>query len=176
MRSDQYRGISPTLGKNVYIDDQACVAGQVTIGNDSSVWPMAVVRGDVNTITIGERTNIQDGSILHVTHSYPALPGGYALTVGNEVTIGHQVILHGCTIQDQVLVGMGSQVLDNATLESRVLLGAGSLVAEGKVLQGGYLWLGRPARKIRPLTEQEDAWFAYSASHYVKLKNEYLAG
>lgn len=169
-----YKGISPQLGKGVYIDSQACVAGDVSIGNDSSVWPMSVVRGDVNSIVVGQRSNIQDGSILHVTHCYPELPEGRALTIGDDVTVGHQVILHACTIHDQVLVGMGSLILDGAVLESHVLLGAGSLVAEGKVLEGGYLWLGRPARKIRPLTEDEIAWFAYSAGHYVRLKNDYL--
>ncbi len=174
MSTRQYKGVSPYICERVYIDPQACVIGEVNIGKDSSVWPMCAVRGDVNSIQIGARSNIQDGSILHVTHRYSDLPEGHGLTIGDEVTIGHQVILHGCTISDQVLVGMGSLVLDGAILESRVLLGAGSLVAENKVLEGGYLWLGRPARKIRPLTEDELSWFSYSASHYVRLKDDYL--
>lgn len=170
----KYKGFSPQLDERVYIDQQACVVGDVKVGHDSSIWPMCAVRGDVNSIVIGKRSNIQDGSVLHVTHRYPALPDGHGLTIGDEVTVGHQVILHGCSIHNQVLVGMGSLVLDGAVLESRVLLGAGSLVAEGKVLEGGYLWLGRPARKIRALTEDELSWFSYSASHYVRLKDDYL--
>ncbi|VAW82022.1 Protein YrdA [hydrothermal vent metagenome] len=174
MSTREYKSIKPDIGERVYIDQQACVVGDVKLGDDSSIWPMAVVRGDVNSITIGARSNIQDGSVLHVTHRYPDLPDGHSLTIGDEVTIGHQVILHGCTIHSQVLVGMGSLILDGAILEPNVLLGAGSLVAESKVLEGGYLWLGRPARKIRALTEDEISSFHYSANHYVHLKDDYL--
>lgn len=168
-----YKNITPKLGKGVYIDEQACVIGDVTLGKDCSVWPMVVIRGDVNKITIGERSNIQDGSVVHVTHGYSEVPDGYAVTIGNDVTIGHNVTVHGCTIEDQCLIGIGSTILDNAVIHKHVLLGAGSLVTEGKELEGGYLWMGRPARRVRPLTEKEISWFGYSAQHYVKLKNDY---
>lgn len=168
-----YKNINPKLAKGVYIDEQACVIGDVTIGKDCSVWPMVVIRGDVNKIIIGKRSNIQDGSVVHVTHGYGEVPDGYAVNIGDEVTIGHNVTVHGCTIEDQCLIGIGSTILDGATIHKHILLGAGSLVTEGKDLEGGYLWMGRPARRVRPLTDKEISWFAYSASHYVKLKNDY---
>lgn len=169
-----YRGKLPQLGNRVFVDPSAAVIGDVALGDDTSVWPMCSVRGDVNIIRIGARTNIQDNTVIHVTHSYPDLPAGRACIVGDDVTVGHQCVLHACTIGHQCLIGMGSIILDGALLHERVLLGADSLVTEDKELEGGYLWLGRPARKVRPLTEQELAWFAYSAKHYVQLKDDYL--
>jgi carbonic anhydrase/acetyltransferase-like protein (isoleucine patch superfamily) len=169
-----YKDINPELAEGVYIDQQASVIGDVTLGKDCSVWPMAVIRGDVNTITIGERSNVQDGSVIHVTHGYSEVPDGHSVIIGNDVTIGHNVTVHGCTIEDQSLIGIGSTILDGAIIRQHVLLGAGSLVTEGKDLEGGYLWMGRPARRVRPLTEQEISWFTYSSKHYVKLKNDYL--
>ena len=169
-----YKGISPTLAKGVYVDPQSVVIGDVHIGADSSIWPLCSLRGDVNLIRIGERTNIQDGSVLHGTHAHTAEPEGHATRVGSDVTVGHKVILHGCTVEDLCLIGMGAVVLDGAVIRSHVLLGAGSLVSEGKELEGGYLWLGRPAKRIRELTPEEIKWFAYSAKHYVRLKNDYL--
>jgi carbonic anhydrase/acetyltransferase-like protein (isoleucine patch superfamily) len=169
-----YKGILPQLGARVYVDDSAVVIGDVVLGEDASVWPQCSVRGDVNRIRIGARSNIQDNTVMHVTHKYPDLPEGRACVVGDDVTVGHQCVLHACTIGNECLIGMGSIVLDGAVLHDRVLLGAGSLVTEGKELEGGYLWLGRPAKKVRPLTEQELKWFAYSAKHYVKLKDDYL--
>ena len=169
-----YKGVTPRLGEHVYIDEQAAVIGDVTIGDDSSIWPMCSVRGDVNHIRIGERSSIQDGTVIHVTHRHAARPQGNAAVVGSDVTVGHKVILHGCTIEDRCLIGMGSIILDGVLIRSHVLLGAGSLVAEGKELEGGYLWLGRPAKRIRELTDDELKWFEYSAKHYVKLKNDYL--
>jgi len=169
-----YKGILPQLGARVYVDDSAVVIGDVVLGEDASVWPQCSVRGDVNRIRIGARTNIQDNTVMHVTHKYADLPEGRACTVGDDVTVGHQCVLHACTIGNECLIGMGSIVLDGAVLHDRVLLGAGSLVTEGKELEGGYLWLGRPAKKVRPLTEQELKWFAYSAKHYIKLKDDYL--
>ncbi len=171
-----FKGISPKLASRVYVDESAAVIGDVELGEDASVWPMCSIRGDVNLIRIGARTNIQDGSVLHVTHRYGVLPEGHATVIGNDVTVGHKVMLHGCTVEDLCLIGMGSTVLDGAIIRSRVLLGAGSLVPEGKDLEGGYLWLGRPAKKVRELTDEELKWFQYSALHYVKLKNEYLGG
>jgi len=169
-----YKGISPRLGTRVFVDESAAVIGDVVLGDDASVWPQCSVRGDVNFIRIGARTNIQDNSVIHVTHRYVDLPDGRGCTVGDEVTVGHQCVLHACSIGNECLIGMGSIVLDGAVLHDRVLLGAGSLVTEGKVLDGGHLWMGRPAKKVRPLTEKELAWFAYSAKHYVKLKDDYL--
>ena len=171
----KYKNISPTLGNNVYVDEQATVIGDVVLGDDCSVWPMAVLRGDVNKIRVGDRSNIQDGSVVHVTHGYSAVPDGYGVSIGNDVTIGHNVTVHGCTIEDECLIGIGSTILDGAVIHKHVLLGAGSLVTEGKELHGGYLWMGRPAKKVRELTDEEIKWFGYSANHYKKLKNDYLA-
>tara|TARA_R110000868_G_scaffold158036_4_gene385863 strand:+ start:29524 stop:30051 length:528 start_codon:yes stop_codon:yes gene_type:complete len=169
-----YKKIMPTLGEDVYVDEQACVIGDVTLGDDSSVWPCAVVRGDVNTIRIGSRTNIQDNSMLHVTHKNEEFPDGFALTIGDDVTVGHNVVLHACTINNRCLIGMGAVVLDGAVLEEHVMIGANSLVPPGKVLESGYLYLGSPVKQIRPLTEKEIAHFEYSAKHYAKLKDDYL--
>lgn len=169
-----YLNHHPRLGARAFVDDSAQVIGDVEIGDDSSVWPMCVVRGDVNSIRIGARTNVQDGSVIHVTHRSTARPEGRATIIGDEVTIGHKVILHACTIESGCLIGMGSIVMDDAVLRAGVLLGAGSLVTEGKELKGGYLWMGRPVKRVRPLTEAERALFAYSARHYVKLKDDYL--
>ena len=165
----------PTIGEKTYVDDSALVIGDVIIGVDCSVWPMTVIRGDVNHIRIGDRTNIQDGSVLHVTHSHEGQPGGFALQVGSNVTVGHKVILHGCTVGDDCLIGMGATIMDGAVVHPYTLVGAGALVAPGKELEGGYLWLGAPARKARPLTNEERHWIDYSAKHYMKLKNRYLA-
>jgi len=169
-----FTGISPVVSPSAYVDEAALVVGNVTLGDDVSIWPMTVLRGDVNVITIGAGTNVQDGSVLHVTHEHPDMPGGFALRIGENVTIGHRVILHGCTVGDYCLVGMGATVMDGAVLEPKVLLGAGSLVPPGKTLTAGYLWLGSPARKVRALTQKELDWLTYSASHYIELKNKYL--
>jgi carbonic anhydrase/acetyltransferase-like protein (isoleucine patch superfamily) len=164
----------PQIAENVYVDPQACVIGHVHIGKDSSVWPMAVIRGDVHAINIGERTSVQDNSTLHVTHESAFNPAGYGLQIGNDVTIGHNVVLHGCTIEDQCLIGIGSIILDGAILRKHVLLGAGSLVPPGKDLEGGFLWLGNPVKRVRALTEAEVQYFKYSAEHYLRVKNSYL--
>lgn len=169
-----FKGIRPKVAVGAYVDDSAAVIGDVEIGEDASIWPMCSVRGDVNLIRIGARTNIQDGSVIHVTHCYGGLPEGHATRIGSDVTVGHKVMLHGCTVEDLCLIGMGSTVLDGAVIRSKVLLGAGSLVPEGKDLEGGYLWLGRPAKKMRELTAEELKWFEYSARHYVMLKNDYM--
>lgn len=164
----------PFIGDHVYVDPSAQIIGDVTIARHSSIWPLVTARGDVHSIRIGEHTNIQDNSVLHVTH-YGKYNKGSPLIIGSHVTVGHQCILHACTIQDNCLIGMGSTVLDNATIEPFVLLGAGSLVAEGKTLERGYLYLGRPAKKVRALTEDEKEFLQYSAEHYVRLKDQYLA-
>lgn len=170
-----YQGITPQLGANVYIDEMAVAIGDVTIGDDASLWPFVVARGDVQRIRIGARTNIQDGSVLHVTQDNRFNPGGFALTIGNGVTVGHNVVLHACTVEDFALIGMGSVVLDGAIVQSRAMVAAGSVVSPGKVIEGGHLWLGQPAKKIRPLTEDELAYLEYSARHYVELKNKHRA-
>jgi len=169
-----YQNHTPKIGNGVYIDQQACVIGDVVIGADSSVWPMTVVRGDVNSIRIGERCNIQDNSVLHVTHDGPYMPGGFGLSLGNNITIGHRVTLHGCTLHDFCLIGMGATVMDGAVVESDIIVGAGSLVTPNKTLKSGFLYTGCPARQIRALTPDEIESLRYSSEHYVRLKNTYL--
>lgn len=164
----------PQISKAVFIDPTALVIGQVTIGENSSVWPMTVIRGDVHSIKIGARTSIQDGSVLHVTHAGPYQPDGFALNIGDDVTIGHKALLHGCTIGNRCLIGMGAVVMDGAVINDEVILGANSLVPPGRTLESGFLWMGTPAKKIRKLSEKEIAFFKYSADNYVKLKNRYL--
>lgn len=173
MAIETYRDFTPRLGREVFIHPSATVIGDVEVGELSSVWPGVVIRGDVNSIRIGVRCNIQDGSILHVTHRRASDPEGAPLTLGREVSVGHGVILHGCTIHEQCLIGMGSLVMDKAVLEPRVLLGAGSLVPEGRVLESGWLYLGRPAKPVRPLGQEELDYFAYLADGYVKLAAQY---
>ena len=168
-----FEGVFPQLHPSVFVDRQALVAGQVLIGADSSVWPMSVVRGDVNSIRIGARSNIQDGSVLHVTHESEYAAGGLPLVIGDEVTVGHKVVLHACTVEDLCLIGMGAIVLDGAVISSGAMVGAGTLVPPGKRLEGGYLYLGSPARRVRALTEKETRYLQYSAAHYVRLKNRH---
>ncbi len=168
-----YNGLFPQLASGAWVHPRATVIGDVSLGRDASVWPGAVIRGDVNRITIGEASNIQDGSVLHVSHKTERDPAGGPLVIGARVTVGHTVILHACTIEDECLIGMGSIILDHAVVQRHVLLGAGSLVPEGKILESGHLYLGRPAKAVRPLTAEEIAYFDYSARHYVKLAQSY---
>jgi len=169
----EFEGVLPQLHASVFVDRQALVTGQVAIGEDSSVWPMSVVRGDVNSIRIGARSNIQDGSVLHVTHDSEYAIGGNPLVIGDEVTVGHKVVLHACIVEDLCLIGMGAIILDGAVIRSGAMIGAGSLVPPGKELEGGYLYLGSPVRRVRALTEKETCYLKYSAQHYVRLKNRY---
>ena len=170
-----YKDKTPEIAANAYIDPASAIIGDVVIGEDSSVWPMVAIRGDVNSIRIGERTNIQDGSVLHVTHAGgPLSPDGNALIIGSDVTVGHGAILHACVVEDCCLIGMGSTVLDGAVVKSGAMVGAGSVVSPGKALEGGYLYLGAPARKVRELTQTEKDFLEYSARHYVDLKNDYM--
>lgn len=170
-----YLDTYPIIGESCYLHDTACVIGDVTLGRDSSVWCNAVLRGDVNRIVVGDCSNIQDLTMGHVSHRNAAKPDGSPLLIGSYVTVGHSVILHGCTIGDECLIGMGSIVMDDAVIQDRVVLGAGSLVAPGKVLESGFLYVGRPAIKARPLTADELAYFRYSAEHYVRVKNNHVA-
>ncbi|WEF35310.1 gamma carbonic anhydrase family protein [Pseudoduganella chitinolytica] len=170
-----YLDATPQLAERVYLHPSAQVIGSVRLGADSSVWCNAVLRGDVNDIVIGRCANIQDFTMGHVSHRTPQKPAGAPLVIGDYVTIGHNVILHGCRIGDECLVGMGSIVMDDVVVPERVMIGAGSLVAPGKALESGFLYVGRPARKVRPLTADEIAWLRYSAEHYVRVKDNYLA-
>lgn len=171
---ESYNNIFPTIGERVYIDKAARIIGNVTLGNDVSVFPMAVIRGDVNTIHIGDASNVQDGAILHATHDGPYAPGGKPLFIGREVTIGHQAVLHACYIEDRVLIGIGARILDGVYVESDVMIGAGSIVPPNKRLLSGYLYFGNPVQAVRHLTSDELQNLAYSAKHYVQLKNDYL--
>ena len=169
-----YQNISPQLGERVFIDPSAVVIGNTKLADDVSVWPGAVVRGDMNAISVGARTSIQDNSVLHITHASDYNPNGWPLIIGEDVTVGHHVCLHGCTIGNRVLIGIGSIVLDGAIIEDEVVIAAGSLVPPGKKLESGFLYMGSPCKQARPLKESELNFFTYSAQNYVKLKNEYL--
>ena len=168
-----YQDISPSIGEGSYIDETAVVIGDVEIGVNCSVWPLTVIRGDINRIRIGDNTNIQDGSVLHVTHRGDYSPEGAELHIGSEVTVGHKALLHGCRIGNQCLIGMGSIIADNAVIKDRVIVGSGSLVPPGKTLESGYLYFGNPAEQKRPLNERELEYLAYVAHHYVLLKQNY---
>ena len=170
-----YQGLTPKLGERVFIDPTALVLGDVELDADCSVWPMAVIRADMHRIRIGARSSIQDGSVLHITHAGPFNPEGYPLILGDDVTVGHKAILHGCTLQDRILVGMGAIIMDGVVVESEVIIGAGALVPAGKRLESGYLYTGSPARQVRPLTEKERGFFTYTAANYVKLKDKHLS-
>jgi carbonic anhydrase/acetyltransferase-like protein (isoleucine patch superfamily) len=169
-----YQQFTPLLGSRAFVDASAVVLGDVEIGADSSVWPLVVIRGDMHSIRIGERSSIQDGSVLHITHAGPFNPRGYPLNIGDDVTIAHNVTLHGCSIGNRVLIGMGSIVMDGAVIDDEVMLGAGSLVPPGSQLQSGYLYLGSPAKQARELSEKERSYFRYSADNYVRLKDQHL--
>ena len=170
-----YQGMTPRLGERVFIDASAVIIGDVRLGDDSSVWPLVTIRGDMHHICIGARTSVQDGSVLHITHASTFNPGGYPLEIGDDVTIGHKALLHGCTVGSRVLIGMGSIVMDGAVIEDDVVLGAGSLVPPGKRLESGFLYVGSPVKQARALTEKERAFFTYSAANYVKLKDLHIA-
>jgi carbonic anhydrase/acetyltransferase-like protein (isoleucine patch superfamily) len=171
-----FQGISPVLGEGTYVDEAATVIGDVVLGDDVSIWPGTVVRGDVNYIRIGARTNVQDGSIIHVTHDGPyGKPGGFATVIGEDVTIGHAAVIHACVIEDACLIGMGATILDGATIKKNGFVGAGAVIPPGKVVESGELWLGNPAKCVRKLSEKEIEQLYYSAQHYVRLKDKYLA-
>ncbi|MFT5395293.1 MAG: carbonic anhydrase/acetyltransferase-like protein (isoleucine patch superfamily) [Gammaproteobacteria bacterium] len=167
-----YKDKTPDIHATAYVDETAVVIGDVSIGQDSSVWPMSVIRGDVNSITIGARTNIQDGSVLHESHTSEFSPG-YPLVIGDDVTVGHKALLHACTVGNMCLIGMSATVMDGAVLGDNVIIGAGSLVPPGKQLESGYLYVGSPVKKIRELNEKERAFLKYSAKHYSVLKDNY---
>jgi carbonic anhydrase/acetyltransferase-like protein (isoleucine patch superfamily) len=169
-----YLDAMPRLAANVYVDPAAVVIGDVEIGEDSSIWPCAVARGDVHYVRIGARTNIQDGAVLHVTHDGEYTPGGFPLIIGDDVTIGHGAIVHACTVKDACLIGMNATVLDGAVVSKHAMVGASAVVSPGKTVGEGELWVGNPARRVRMLSDQEIERLYYSARHYVKLKDRYL--
>lgn len=165
---------TPQLGERVYLDAAASVIGDVVLGEDVSVWPGAVIRGDVNHVRIGARSNLQDGTIVHVSHHSPYNKAGHPTLIGEGVTVGHGCIIHACTIGDHCLIGMGACILDGATVERHGFVGAGAVVGPGKVVREGELWLGNPARPARMLSDREIESLHYSADHYVRLKDQYL--
>lgn len=171
-----YAGITPKLARGVYVDPDATVIGDVTAGEDVSFWPGAVVRGDMHSIRIGDRSNVQDNAVLHVTHASNYNPGGYPLQIGADVTIGHRAVLHGCTVGNRVLIGIGAIINDGVVVEDDVIIGAGCVVPPGKRLEGGHVYVGNPARSLRELSADERSFLGYSPMNYVKLKNRYLEG
>lgn len=170
----KFRGSAPSIGERVLIDPSAVVQGEVVLENDVSVWPQASIRADMHSIRVGARTSVQDGCVLHITHAGPYNPQGWPLIIGCDVTIGHNATLHGCTVGDRVLVGMGATIMDGAVVQNDVVIAAGALVTPGKQLRSGYLYAGSPAREMRELGEQEMAYFTYSAANYVKLKDQHI--
>ncbi|WP_040726905.1 gamma carbonic anhydrase family protein [Thiomicrorhabdus sp. Kp2] len=170
----RYKSFIPQVAQTAWVDECAVVIGRTVLSEEVGIWPNATLRGDVNDIVIGARSNIQDGAVVHTTHESDISKGSKCI-VGKDVTVGHNAVLHGCIIEDECLIGMGAVVLDNAVVQKHVLVGANSLVPPGKVLESGYLYVGSPVKQARPLTDKEIAFFKYSAAHYVKLKNEYQA-
>lgn len=163
----------PQIADGCYIDEAAVIIGDVVVGGRSSVWPCAVIRGDVNSVRIGKRSNIQDGAVLHVSHKTEAKPEGSPLTVGDDVTVGHRAVLHGCTVGNRVLIGSGSVVLDDAVIEDDVMVAAGSLIPPRKRLESGWLYKGAPAVQVRRLNGDELENLRDSAAHYVLLAGHY---
>ena len=174
MPVSSYLDTTPVIGERVYLHSSCQVIGEVSIGDDSSIWCNTVLRGDVNRIVIGRGSNVQDLTMGHVSHKTPQKPQGSPLVIGDYVTVGHSVILHGCTIGNECLIGMGSIVMDDVVIPDRVMIGAGSLISPGKTLEGGMLYMGRPAKAVRALTVEEIAYLKYSAEHYMRVKNNYL--
>ena len=173
MNIRSFQNHTPNIDPSAFVDASAVLIGQVSIGEHASVWPMSVLRGDIHHIEIGAYSNIQDGSVLHVTHVSAHNPTGFSLTIGKYVTVGHQVVLHGCTIGNYCLIGMGSAIIDGAIIPDHVIIGAKSLVPQGKVLESGYLSVGQPVGRVRKLTDKELEFLQYSAQHYAKLAQQH---
>ncbi|GAA3954752.1 gamma carbonic anhydrase family protein [Hymenobacter algoricola] len=155
-------GVLPQLGANCFVADNATLIGDVTLGTDCTVWFNAVIRGDVNSIRIGDQTNVQDGAVLHCTYQKAAT------TIGSRVSIGHRAIVHGCTVEDDVLIGMGAIVMDQAVVGRGCLIAAGAVVLENTICEPGYLYAGVPARRIKPVTEEQRQNMVRTADNYVK--------
>lgn len=178
MTISPYLNRLPTLEPSAFVAPSADVIGDVHIGAESSVWHGCVVRGDVNVIRIGKRTNIQDGTVIHVTRGTKdgnmGTGAGQGTHIGDEVTIGHMALLHDCTIGDRAFIGMKACVMDKAEVQAGAMLAAGALLTPGKVVPSGQLWAGSPAKYMRDLTEQETAFLSVSAENYVRLSRDYL--
>ena len=164
----RYQNFCPTLGLRVFVAHDADVIGRVTLAEDASIFFQCVLRGDINTIEVGARTNIQDHTVVHLASDLPTL-------IGADVSVGHRCILHACTVRDRVLVGMGSILMDGVVVGEDSIVGAGSLLSRGKTFPPGSLILGNPARVLRPLTEEEKSGIAKLATKYIGVKNNYLA-
>lgn len=175
MTTRTYKGVRPHLGARCYIDESAVIVGDVALGDDVSIWPLVAARGDVNSMRIGARSNIQDGTVLHLTRKTAGNPDGHPLVIGEDVTVGHHCMLHGCELGNRILVGMGAIIMDGVIVEDDVFIGAGTLVPPNKVLESGYLYVGNPMQKKRPLKDSERAFLKQSAENYVALKDDYLA-
>jgi carbonic anhydrase/acetyltransferase-like protein (isoleucine patch superfamily) len=169
-----YKNKSPKLAKHCYVDITSVLVGDVECAEHVSIWPLVAARGDVNYIKIGARTNIQDGTVLHVSRISEANPLGYPLVIGSDVTVGHKCMLHGCTLGNRILVGMGAIIMDGVIVEDDVFIGAGTLVPPNKILKSGYLYKGNPAQQARPLKDSEVTFLKQSALNYIKLKDEYI--
>ncbi|MFQ3189161.1 MAG: carbonic anhydrase/acetyltransferase-like protein (isoleucine patch superfamily) [Paraglaciecola sp.] len=169
-----YKGQSPKLAEHCYVDVSSVLVGDVVCAEHVSIWPLVAARGDVNYIRIGARTNIQDGTVLHVSRTSETNPNGFPLVIGADVTVGHKCMLHGCTLGDRILVGMGAIIMDGVIVEDDVFIGAGTLVPPNKTLKSGYLYKGNPAQQARPLKESEVTFLKQSALNYIRLKNEYI--
>ncbi len=170
----KFQGIEPAIAASAFIAETAVIIGDVTIGEQSSIWYNCVVRGDVNCIRIGARSNVQDLSMLHVTHKKNAEDPGAPLIIGDDVTIGHSVTLHGCTLENGCFIGMQAMVMDKAVVGEGALVGARALVTEGTVIAPRTLWVGAPARYKRDLTPDEVAWLKKSPDNYVRYSQQYL--
>lgn len=166
----ELKGVKPEIGKNTFIAPSADIIGQVSIGQESSVWFQCVLRGDVTPIAIGDYTNIQDGTVIHGTYNK------HDVKIGNYVTVGHKAMLHGCHIGDEAFVGMGAVLLDGSEMAPRSFLAAGSLLAQGVKTESGWLYIGRPAKKVRPLKEEEMKFLRQSANNYFEYKSWYESG
>lgn len=171
-----FNGKSPRLADTAWVDATAVLIGDVSLAEDVSIWPLAVIRGDINDIRIGARSNIQDGTVIHVTHDGPYTAGGYPTSLGEDVTVGHRAIVHGCTVGNRVLIGMGAILMDAVEVENDVMIAANALVPSGKRLRSGRLYVGTPARAVRELTAVEREQLLYSAHYYVQLKELHRPG
>ncbi|WP_105215214.1 gamma carbonic anhydrase family protein [Pseudoalteromonas sp. T1lg22] len=174
MSLQSYKDKSPQVHKSAYIHESAVIVGDVEIAEDASIWPLVAARGDVNYMRIGKRSNIQDGTVLHLTRASASNPVGYPLIIGEDVTVGHKAMLHGCRLGNRILVGMGAIIMDNVIVEDDVIIGGGALVPPNKTLESGYLYVGSPVKQARPLSDEERAFLKVSADNYVRLKDEYL--
>jgi len=172
---EKYLDIAPSIHPSVFVHPSSVIVGAVSLSEDVSIWPLVAARGDVNYISIGKRTNVQDGTVLHVSRPTASNPPGYPLVIGDDVTVGHKCMLHGCRLGSRILVGMGAIIMDGVNVEDDVFIGAGTLVPPGKTLESGFLFVGNPVVKKRPLTQSEIEFLSLSASNYVLLKNQYLS-